>query len=73
MRLAPILEMGKNPHCLSSVLFGFSGSFQLRKKMKVRFGFGSLCRVFGSVRFGSSHNAGSSSVRSVGLLFDFHL
>ena len=55
------LEMGKNPHCLSSVLFGFYQISRVRSvrvlsrygKMKVRFWFGSLCRVFGSVRFGS--------------------
>jgi len=51
--------MGKNPHCLSSVLFGFyqiSGFVRVLScygKMKVRFWFSSLCRVFGSVRFGS--------------------
>jgi len=55
------IEMGKNPHCLSSVLFGFYQISRVRSvrvlsrygKMKVRFWFGSLCRVFGSVRFGS--------------------
>jgi len=51
--------MGKNPHCLSSVLFGF---YQISGF--VRFGFflateklqlSSLCRVFGSVLCGFSN------------------
>jgi len=55
-----LVEMGKNPHCLSSVLFGSikyqgsfgSGSFQLRKNessVLVRFSVQSL--RFCSVRF----------------------
>jgi len=55
-----ILEMGKIPHCSSSVLYGFYqilgfirfGFFPATEKMKVRFGFGSLCRVFGAIHFG---------------------
>jgi len=49
--------MAKNMHCLSSVLLEFYqisrfvwfGFFPATEKWK----FGSLCRVFGSVRFGS--------------------
>ena len=54
------IEMGKNPDCLSSVLFGIP-NIRVRsvrvlssyQKIKVRFWFGSLRKVFGSVRFGS--------------------
>ena len=60
IKLACRLEIGKNPHCLSSVLFGLQ-NIRVRSvrvlssygKIKVRFRFGSLCRVFGSVQCGN--------------------